>query len=155
MRVDRPVVSDADVDAQIERMRDQFAELDDVGREGFDGDFVLVDVQTTVDGETRLAAGSANDLLYEIGIRSPSEGMDEALRGTASRRTSSSSRPCCPRRSGGRREAGRGAPVLVKKVKAKRLPELTDEWVDDVSEFETVDEMRRALRAEIQKVFDW
>ncbi len=36
--------------------------------------------------------------------------------------------------------------VLVKGVRGKRLPEVTDEWVDDVSEFDTVEELRDALR---------
>ena len=39
--------------------------------------------------------------------------------------------------------------VLVKEVKAKQLPELTDEFMSDVTEFETVDEARTALGANI------
>jgi trigger factor len=42
--------------------------------------------------------------------------------------------------------------VLVKQVKAKRLPELTDEWVSEVSEFETVDEMRAELHEQIHAI---
>jgi hypothetical protein len=93
--VERPTVSDTDVDEQVERMREQFAELEEVGREGFDGDFVLVDVQTTVDG-AELSEGSTKDLMYEIGSGSLFDGMDDALRGTG-RVASSSSRPRCPK----------------------------------------------------------
>jgi trigger factor len=42
--------------------------------------------------------------------------------------------------------------VLVKGVTAKRLPELTDEWVSEVSEFETVDEMRAELSEQIRSI---
>jgi trigger factor len=44
------------------------------------------------------------------------------------------------------------AKVLVKQVKAKRLPELTDEWVSDVSEFETVAEMRERLTEDLAEM---
>jgi trigger factor len=148
--VERPVVSDEDVDRQIDRMRDQFAELEDVSREGFDGDYVLVDVTTAGDGE-EAAAGSAEDLLYEIGSGSFLPGMDESLRGTAAGHIAefTATLPASIGEEGGREVTAR---VLVKQVKAKRLPELTDEWVGDVSEFETVSEMRAALREELESV---
>jgi trigger factor len=44
------------------------------------------------------------------------------------------------------------ARVLVKQVKVRRLPELSDAWVDDVSEFSTVAEMRESLGAELRRV---
>ena len=145
--IDAPQVSDADVDAQIERMRHQFAELDDVDREGFDGDYVLVDVRTTLDGE-EFAAGSANDLLYEIGSGSFLDGMDQALRGKAAGHITEFD-TVLPEGIG--EEGGRHVTVrtLVKQVKAKRLPDLTDEWVDEVSEFETVDQMRARIAEEL------
>lgn len=76
-----PAVDDEAVDAQIERMRNQFADLEDVDREAFDGDFVIVDVTTSKDGE-EFAAGSATDMLFEVGAGMFLEGMDEALRGS-------------------------------------------------------------------------
>jgi trigger factor len=150
--IERPTVSDTDVDEQVERMREQFAELDEVSREGFDDDFVLVDVQTTVDG-AELAAGSTKDLMYEIGSASLFDGMDDALRGTGAggivEFETMLPEPIGP-------DAGKAARVrlLVKRVHAKRLPELTDEWVDDVSEFETIAEMREQVAAEMQRIFD-
>jgi trigger factor len=44
------------------------------------------------------------------------------------------------------------ARVLVKQVKARRLPELDDAWVDEVSEFSTVAEMREALGGELRRL---
>ena len=64
---------------QIERMRNQFADLEDVDREAFDGDFAVVDVTTTKDGE-EFAAGSATDMLFEVGAGMFLDGMDDAMR---------------------------------------------------------------------------
>ena len=150
VQVEGPEVTDADVDAQVERMRDQFAELEDVSREAFDGDFVLADVKTRLDGE-EFAAGSANDMLYEIGSGSLLDGLDEALRGSAAGGILEfpSTLPEQMGEEGGREVEVR---VLVKQVKAKRLPELTDDWVSEVSEFETVAEMREELREQIHAI---
>jgi trigger factor len=42
--------------------------------------------------------------------------------------------------------------VLVKEVKEKLLPEVTDEWASDASEFETVDELRDDIRNRLNAV---
>src|SRR5204862_3918316 len=42
--------------------------------------------------------------------------------------------------------------VLVKEAKHKVLPELTDEWVDEASEFDTVDELRADIRKRLEVV---
>ena len=148
--IERPEVTEADVDAQIERMRDQFAELEDVDREAFDGDFVLVDVRTTLGG-IEFAAGSAKDMLYEVGSGSLLEGMDQALRGS---RAGAIGRfeTVLPVAFG--EEGGKAVTVqtLVKQVKAKRLPVVGDEWVSEVSEFDTVGEMRAELSRQMHSI---
>ena len=42
--------------------------------------------------------------------------------------------------------------MLVKEAKHKVLPELTDEWVDEASEFDTVDELRADIRKRLEIV---
>ena len=42
--------------------------------------------------------------------------------------------------------------VIVKDVKEKVLPDVTDEWANDVSEFDTVDELRADLADRITRV---
>jgi len=142
-----PEVDDAAVDDQIERMRDQFADLEDVDREAFDGDFVIVDVNTSKDGE-EFAAGSATDMLFEVGAGMFFEGMDDALRGKASGQIEQFL-TVLPEAFGDDGGAEVSVRVLIKQVKAKRLPELTDEWVDDMTEFETVEEMREELTEQL------
>jgi trigger factor len=148
--VDSPVVKDGDIDAQIERMRLRFAELDDVDRPGADGDFSLIDVRTT-SGGGEVAAGSATDLLVEVGAEAFLEGLGEALRGQKAGDIVEFP-TSLPRGMG--EEGGKAvdARVLVKQVKARRLPELNDAWVDEVSEFSTVAEMRAALGSELRRL---
>lgn len=148
--LDSPAVSEADVDAQVERLRLQFAELDDVDREGFDGDFALIDLRTRL-GDDEVAAGSTTDLLVEIGSGAFLEGLDEALRGKKAGDIVEfgTTLPKGMGKDGGKAVEAR---VLVKQIKARRLPELTDAWIDDVSEFATLAEMREALGAEMRRV---
>ncbi|MBU1866700.1 MAG: trigger factor, partial [Actinobacteria bacterium] len=136
----RPALEDGEVDERIDRMRDQFAELDDVDREAFEGDYVLIDI-TRPGGEDVV-----KDLMYEVGSGSLLEGIDIPLRGSKAG-TIAEFDTVLPVPGGGSDEVV--AKVLVKQVKAKRLPELTDEWVDDVSEFETVTEMRERMTEDL------
>jgi len=147
IEVSVPAVTDEDIETQVDRMRNQFAELDDVDREGFDGDFVLIDVKTA-SGDEEIAAGSVTDLLYEIGSGAFLEGLDEPLRGKAMGHITKFD-TTLPAAMGEHGDEQVTATVLVKQVKAKRLPDLTDEWVGDVSEFESVAEMRSSLREQM------
>src|SRR5205807_5946439 len=45
-----------------------------------------------------------------------------------------------------------GFQVLVKEVKEKLLPEVTDEWASDASEFDTVDALRDDIRTRVGAV---
>lgn len=150
VEIDAPAIDDAAIEEQIERMRNQFADLEDVDREAFDGDFVIVDVTTNKGGE-EFAAGSATDMLFEVGAGMFLEGMDDALRGSGAGAIQefASTLPPAFGDDGGSEVSVR---VLVKQVKAKRLPELTDEWVDDMTEFETVDEMRSEIAEQMRRV---
>jgi trigger factor len=150
VELDAPPVDDDAVEEQIERMRNQFADLEDVDREAFDGDFAVVDVTTTKDGE-EFAAGSASDMLFEVGTGMFLDGMDDALRGSGAGDIKEFE-STLPPAFGEDGDAAVSVRVLVKQVKAKNLPELTDEWVDDMTEFETVAEMRSELEAQMHQV---
>jgi len=72
--------TDTDIDARIDRLREQFAELKEVERPARDGDLVTVDVHGVRDGQ--VAEGlSADDFVYEVGTGGIAEGVDEQLRG--------------------------------------------------------------------------
>ena len=73
-------MTDADVDEQLERLRDRFAELETVGREARRGDFVLIDIKGYRNEQT-VDEASSLDLLYEVGSRSGPPKLDDELQG--------------------------------------------------------------------------
>lgn len=148
--VDVATVDDDEVTDQIERLRNQFAELEEVDRPGDTGDFVLVNI-TALAGGTEIAEASASDLLYEIGSQSFIPGLDELLvaASTGQIREGPVTLPQGFGDNAGKEVTLR---VLVKGVRGKKLPEVTDEWVSDVSEFDTVDELIAALRTNLAEM---
>ncbi|HEY7874546.1 MAG TPA: trigger factor [Actinomycetota bacterium] len=142
-------VSDADVDEQIDRLRDRFAELDTVTREVRRGDFALIDLKGYRNDEL-VEGASAPDFLYEVGSRSGPPKLDEELEGN---------RPGAILKFNDTIQTGPEAPteeisftVLLKEVKAKRLPPADDELAKTVGEFDTLDELREDLRVRLSQV---
>ena len=129
-----PLADDAEVDRHLDRLRKQSAELQSVSRPAQTGDHVFLDVKGEREGET-IAGLTADDYLYEVGSGIVVPELDEHLAGAKVGDilafTSS---------------IDEGGPVtfrvLVKDVKEQVLPDLTDEWAQEASEFETVDELR-------------
>jgi trigger factor len=148
--VDVPEVDDAEVDEQMERFRSQFAELEEVERPGDEGDFMLVNI-TALQGGTEIEEVSASDLMYEIGSRSFIPGLDELLAG-ASAGDIREGPATLPQGFGDNAGDEVTLRVLVKGVRGKKLPEVTDEWVGDVSEFESVDELRSTLTTNLESM---
>ena len=135
-------VTEEEVDARVDRTREQFAELVPVSRPARDGDNVSIDRKVTRHDEVLLAA---DDELYEVGSGRFGPEMDENLRDT---------------RAGDilkfnvhNEDVGEVTfQILVKEVREKILPEVTDEWAGEASEFDTVDELRANFRAELEAV---
>jgi len=129
-----PLVTDDDVDRQIDRLRDQFGELAAVSRPVQDRDHVTIDLHAERDGKP-VAGLSVEDYLYEVGTANLAPKLDEQLRGTKVGDIVTFDA-----------EVDEGGPVsvrvLVKDVKEKMLPEVTDEWASEVSEFDTIEELR-------------
>jgi len=130
----RPVPSEAEVDAQVDRMREQFAQLNEVDRPASDGDLVTVDIHGSREG-TPVEELTADDLVYEVGTGGIVEGVDELLRGAAKDDVREIDAEDAP-----------GGPahlhITVKLVREKVLPEADDAFASDASEFETIAELR-------------
>lgn len=129
-----PVASEEDIDAQIDRLRGNFGELVDVDRPAHKGDFVTINLSGTRDGEP-VAQLDLEDFSYEVGSESLLPGLDDTLDGAKVGDILTFEA-----------DLGGGSPVeakaLVKGVKEKKLPELTDEWASEASEFDTLEELR-------------
>ncbi len=78
-------VTDADVEEQLQALRERFATLSDVERTVTDGDFVVLDLKATQDGEVVDGAEVAG-MSYRVGRGGMIDGLDEALVGMACRR---------------------------------------------------------------------
>jgi trigger factor len=143
-------VTDEAVDAQIDALRNRFADLDESAAPLTDGDYAEIDIKGYVHDEA-IDALTATDFLYEVGSGMVVAKLDEELRGK---------RPGeilkfndrLPERFGERAGEEVGFQVLVKDAKRKVLPVVNDDWVSEVSEFETVDELRADVRRRLQLV---
>ena len=143
VEIPSPHPSDDDVEAQLERIRDQYAELETVERPADEGDRVLIDIEGTRDGEP-VEGLSATDYLYEVGLGAVAPELDEELRGA-----SAGDELFIEVDEEGHEDHDHGPlqlEVTVKEVREKILPELTDEWAAEASEFDTVEELRADLR---------
>jgi trigger factor len=139
--------TEEDLNAQIDRLRDQFADLETADRPAVDGDFVSINLSATRNGEP-VEAAAANDLLYEVGSGSFLPGLDEQLPGSAAGSIIKFD-TALPGGFGDLAGQEVAMQVLVKEVRRKKLPDLTDEWVAETTEFETVDDLRSELRSQI------
>jgi trigger factor len=161
--IDSPEPSDDEIDAQIERLRNQFSELTEVDREAAAGDFVTIDVEGSQDGEP-IDQLQAEDYLYEVGSGGIVPEVDEQLIGAKAGDTLEFS-AADPRHvhahdddeDDDEEDDDHEHPVLdfvvrVKEVKEKVLPELDDAFASDASEFETLDELKDDLRSRLSNV---
>jgi trigger factor len=147
IEIERPEVSDDDVTRQIDMLRDRFADLADSEAPLTDGDYAEIDIKGNVSGES-VEGLTATDYLYEVGSGIVVPKLDQELHGK---------RPgdilkfddTLPERFGDRAGEEVSFQVLVKDAKKKVLPELTDEWVSEVSEFDTVAALEDDVRTRL------
>jgi trigger factor len=126
-------VLEADIEAQVDRLRENEGELTDVDRPIAGRDFVTLDL-IGKDTEGNVVA-DVSDYLYEVGSGAIVEELDDALRGLKAGETTSvtSTMP-------DDREVT--FEVTISGVQEKLLPELTDAWVAEASEFQTIEALR-------------
>jgi len=111
---------------------------------------VAIDITAERDGEA-VEEASASQLLYEVGSGGFIEGIDAVLAGRSAGESVTHSAPL-PEGFGDRSGLEVVFTVTVTEVREKVLPDLTDSWVDEVTEFETVQELRDALLVEMSEL---
>lgn len=144
--VPTPEVTEEDVDGQIERLRQNQAELASVDRAARDGDQVSIDIAGSVEGEP-VEGLTADDYLYPLGSGSVVAELDEHLRGAkvGDILVFDAPNPEDP-------DITISFRVLVKDVKEQVLPDVDDEWANEASEFDTVEELRDDLRTRLESM---
>ncbi len=139
------VVTDEDVETQVEALRERFGTLVDVDRAAAEGDFVVLDLVATTDGEP-VEGGEASGISYQIGSGGMIDGLDEAVTGrSAGDETSFESTLAGGDLAG---EAVQIA-VTVSAVKEQQLPDLDDDFAQMASEFDTVAELTDDVRVRL------
>jgi trigger factor len=152
VEVERPAleVTDEHVDAQLERLRERFAQLEVIGRPLAKGDFAQIDLRATHHTE-EITELTRTDFLYEVGSGTVVPELDTELEGK--RKGDILRFNATLPEEAGEGLAGREVTfqVLVKEAKAKVLPKLDDDFAQEASEFDTLDELRADLRQRLEQ----
>jgi len=137
-----PDATDAEIDEELERMREQAATLETVEREAKDGDFVVIDFVGTVDGEP-FEGGEARGYLLELGSNRLIPGFEEQLVG-ATAGDEREVKVTFPEEYQAEHLAGKDAvfATTVQEIKEKRLPGLDDDFALDTAGMDSLQELR-------------
>jgi trigger factor len=148
LTVDDVEVTEEDVDARLDALRERFGTLVGVDRPAAEGDYVVLDLRAVI-GEEEV--DSVSGVSYQIGSGNLLEGLDEALVGLSAGETTTFEAPL----AGGER-AGERATITVTatSVKERDLPAADDDFAQLASEFDTLVELREDLRAQVARIKD-
>ena len=144
----KPVlVTDEDVEEVLKTAADKNARLLPVeDRPSQEGDILLIDYEGSIDG-IPFEGGKREGYNLEIGAKQFIEGFEEQLIGkNAGMSVKVNVR--FPDDYAGEDVKGKDAvfDVMIHSIKVKELPEIDDEFAQDVSEFDTLDEYKTDIR---------
>jgi len=142
-------VTETDVDAMIERLRDQassYRPVEDRALE--DGDIAVIDIASTPEGgETKSDTGH-----FRVGEETPLPELHDALRGKKPGETASLDKAYA---EDAQQEEWRGKnvhhDVTLKEIRVQEKPEVNDEFAKAVGEWESAGAMREAIRSDIRR----
>ena len=148
-------VTDEEVEKEIEAMREQNARFVTVeDREVKEKDMLLIDFNGKVDG-VEFEGGQAENYSIIVGSNTFIPGFEEQLVGMKLNEEKDLSVKF-PEEYHAENLAGKDAVFTVKvnEIKEKELPELDDEFAKDVSEFDTLEDLKADVKAKLQKTKD-
>lgn len=153
LRAEKQVVSvtDQDVLAILTQQQERNAELVVADRQVVqEGDFAIIDFIGFVDGKP-FSGGAGEDHNLEIGSGQFIPGFEEQLIGAQVGETKEV-QVTFPEEYHADNLAGQDATfnVTIKELKVKELPELDDEFAKDISEHETLDELKAEIRKNLE-----
>ncbi len=144
-------VTDEETDAEIEAQRNRNGRTVEVERPIENGDTAVIDFEGFIDGEA-FDGGKGEDYLLEIGSHSFIDTFEDQLIGKKAG-DETDVNVTFPQDYQASELAGKPAVFKVKihKVQTKELPELDDEFAQDVSEFDTLAEYREDVKKNLQE----
>ena len=140
-------VTEDDLDEAVDRMRGQFSDLETVDRAAAEGDKVVINIAATHDGE-EIPGMTTDDYNYEVGSGATGiDEIDENLLGASAGDDLSFSADHPDEEEDEPIEFS----ITVTEVQETVLPEPTDEWVTENSEFETLEALRGDYRSKMER----
>jgi len=142
-------VTDTDVDAMIERLREQASVYRVETERGLeDGDFAIIDIVSTPEGgEAKSDSGH-----FRVGEESPLPELHDVLRGKKSGEVSEFDKM---HGEDAQNEAWRGKnvhhEVTLKEIRVQEKPEVNDEFAKSVGGWDEVAQMREVIAADIRR----
>jgi trigger factor len=130
---------------QIGALRERFGTLVDVDRAAADGDFVVIDLVATQDGEP-VEGAEVSGMNYRVGRGGMLEGLDEALVGMSAGDDTTFTSQLVGGDLVGQDVA---VQVRVSQVQAQELPAYDDEFAQLASEFDTAEELTEDVRTRL------
>ena len=143
-------VTDEEVEAEINKVRESNARMVDIDdRATQDGDTVLIDFDGYVDGK-QFEGGKADDYSLVLGSHSFIDNFEEQLVG---KNIGDDVEVNVTFPENYQAEELQGKPavfkVKIKEIKVKELPELDDDFAQDVSNFDTIAEYKEDLKKKL------
>ena len=143
-------VTDEEVDTEINRVRESNARMIDIDdRAAQDGDTVVIDFDGYVDGK-QFEGGKAEDYSLVLGSHSFIDNFEEQLEGKNIGEDVTVN-VTFPENYQAEELQGKPAEfkVKIKEIKVKELPELDDDFAQDVSNFDTITEYKEDLKKKL------
>ena len=148
--VEDPTVLDEEINTQIDQLRERFADLEDSSTPLSKGDYAQLNIKGYIHDE-EVPGLTVSDFLYEVGSELVVPKLDSELEGKRPGDMLKFSDEL-PARWGDRAGEEVAFQVLVKETKRKVLPEATDEWVQEASEFDSLEDLRADIRQRMENV---
>lgn len=147
----KPVeVTEEEISKELEKQRERNARFIEVtDRAAKDGDIVVIDFKGSVDG-VAFDGGEGTNHSLKLGSKQFIEGFEEQIVGHK-KDEDFSINVKFPEDYGAKDLAGKDAVFEIKlhEIKEKELPELDDEFVKDISEFDTLKEYKEDVKAKL------
>lgn len=144
-------VTDEDVDEEIKSMSRKNSRMVTVDRPAKDGDMVLIDYEGWI-GDEQFEGGTAERQPLKLGSGTFIPGFEEQLIGVSTGENKDV-KVTFPEEYHVSDLAGKEAVFKCKvhEIKEEELPEINDEFVKDISEFDTLDELKADVKERLEK----
>ncbi|MFP7364237.1 trigger factor [Corynebacterium callunae] len=134
------------VNAELDNLRSRFSTLKDHNHKLKKGEFVTINLEASIDGET-IEEASTEGLSYEIGSEDLIDGLDKALTGLKKGDTAEFTTELASGEYQGKEALVK---VEITATKQRELPELDDEFAQLASEFDTIEELRESTVGDVE-----